>query len=97
MYITTFNHYTTMVNFHGYNNTCTNDNWPRPRMYMRGRGLNTLVVILSFREFTLRSSNFNITCFAATSLSSWMGKVCIYREPCKVWKVKNVRRNVGFS
>ena len=47
--------------------------WSR-RMYMRGRELSTLVVILfvtlSSREFTLRSSNLNIVCSAATSLSS---------------------------
>ena len=49
---------------------------------MRGRELSTLVVILSSRlsvclssrEFTFRSSNLNIICFTATSLSILMEK-----------------------
>ena len=91
-------HYTTMVNFHGYNNTCTNDNWSRPRMYMRGRGLSTLVVIPGI-HFEVIKLEHRVLC--SHCLSSWMGKVIFYRtfvsrEPRKVSKVKNVRRNVGF-
>ena len=48
-----------------------------------------LSVILSSWEFTFRSSNVNIVCSIATSLSSLMGKVTFYctfvsREPRKV-------------
>ena len=60
------------------------------RMYMRGRELSTLVVILSVylslsvclssREFTFRSSNLNIACSTATSLSPLMEKVYFYRN-----------------
>ena len=61
--------------------------------FMRGRELSTLVVILSVtlssREVTFRSSNMNIVCSTATSLSSLIGKVTFYctfvsREPRKV-------------
>ena len=41
-----------------------------PSHFMRGRELSTLVVILSFQEFTLRLSNLNIVCSEATSLFS---------------------------
>ena len=48
-----------------------------------------LSVCLSSREFTLRSSNLNTACSAATSLSPLMEKVYFYRnfvsrEPPKV-------------
>ena len=78
----------------------TENYWSR-HMYMRGRELSTLVVILfvilSSQEFTLRSSNLNIACSAATSLSSQMEKVIFYRtfvsrEPSKVQKVKKVKK-----
>ena len=61
--------------------------------FMRGRELSTLVVILSVtlssREVTFRSSNMNVVCSAATSLSPLIGKVTFYctfvsREPRKV-------------
>ena len=52
--------------------------------FMRGRELSTLVVSLSVclssREFTLRSSNLNTACSAATSLSPLMEKVYFYRN-----------------
>ena len=60
---------------------------------MRSQELSILVVILSVslssQEVTFRSSNMNIVCSTATSLSKLPGKVIFYRtfvsrEPCKV-------------
>ena len=58
-----------------------------------------LSVCLSSREFTFRSSNVNIACSTATSLSPLMEKVSfyctfVYRESRKVYKVKKVRKTV---
>ena len=55
-----------------------------------------LSVSLSSWEVTFRSSNMNIVCFTATSLSPLIGEAFLFvivpKEPHKVQKVKKVRK-----
>ena len=75
---------------------------PHVYAWVRTKHFGCHSVCLSSREFTFRSSNLNIACSTATSLTPMMEKVSSYRifvsrEPRKVQEVKKVRKAIFWA